>query len=139
MLVTFVTIILDSNRTFPESCVDLFCRVHERNVMMFCSVGPNKQGVTGGWDGLDMKLGETGNYTKCCWGKPQGKRLHERSKSRWKINTEVDAKGIGFFSPELDRTGSGYVWWRHIVNIVTDLFDHQDSRLVFKEMHYRGG
>jgi hypothetical protein len=45
---------------------------------------------------LDLKLGETGNYTKFCWEKPQGKRLHERSKGRWKNNTNVDAKGMGF-------------------------------------------
>jgi len=139
MLVTSVTIFWDSNRKFPESCVGLFYRGHEINVVMFCSVGSNKQEVTGGWDGLDIKLGETGKYTKFCWGKPQGKGLQERSKSRWKINTNVDAEGMGFLSPELDHTGSGYVWWRHTMNIVTDLFDHHNSRVIFKEKHHGGG
>jgi len=58
---------------------------------------------------LDVKLGEMGNYTKFCWGNPKGKRLQERSKSRWEINNNVDAEVMGFLSPELDRTGSGYV------------------------------
>jgi hypothetical protein len=53
MRVTFVTVFWDSNRTFPES-VGLFCRVHDINVVMFCSVGPNKQEVTGGWMGDEM-------------------------------------------------------------------------------------
>lgn len=139
MWVTFVTIFWDSNRTFPERCVGLFWHFHGINVVMFCSNGPNKQEVTGVWYGLDIKLGETRIYTKFCWGKPQGKLLQERSKSRWKINTNVDAEGMGFLSPELDRTLSGFVLWRHIVNIVTDLIDHQDSRVIFKEVHYRGG
>jgi hypothetical protein len=89
IFVTLVSIVWDSNHTFPARGVGLFCRVHE----IKCS---DKQEVAGGWDGRDLKLGETRNYTKFCWGKPQGKRLHERSKRRWKNSTKVDPEGMSF-------------------------------------------
>jgi hypothetical protein len=45
------------------------------------------------WAGYVTRMGEKGNVYKVSVGKPDGKALLERTRSRWKYNIKMDIKG----------------------------------------------
>jgi len=51
-------------------------------------------------------------------GKPEGKRLHERHRSRWEDNIKMDIQEVGCGGKEWIKLAQDRDRWRELVNAV---------------------
>jgi hypothetical protein len=73
------------------------------------------------WVGHVARIGETRNLYKILVGKPEGKRLLERSRRRWVDNIKMDRREIGWDGMDWIELAQDRDQWRALVNTVMNL------------------
>jgi hypothetical protein len=70
------------------------------------------------WAGHVARMGEGSNVYRVLVGKPEGKRILERPKRRWKDGIKMDLREIGWGCVEWSHLAQGRDCWRNVVNAV---------------------